>query len=110
MTAAYETDGISFLPAFLGERGQVEHDYLYWEFPAYQGQQAVRMGKWKAIRKNIFKGNMEIELYNLEDDPKEEKDIADQNPDVVKRAAGIMSEAHTPAELERFKFKELGDK
>ncbi len=110
VTGPYETDGISFLPVLFGERDQAEHDYLYWEFPAYQGQQAVRMDKWKAIRKDIFKGNMEIELYNLEVDPKEENNVADQNPDIVQRAVEAMLEAHIPAEIERFKIKELGDK
>ncbi len=53
--APADTDGISFLPALTGAN-QTAHEHLYWEFPSYGGQQAVRMGKWKGIRKNIFKG------------------------------------------------------
>ncbi|MFO7852280.1 MAG: arylsulfatase [Bacteroidota bacterium] len=105
-----DIDGISFLPTLLGEGDQEKHDYLYWEFPAYQGQQAVRMGKWKAIRKNIFQGNMEIELYDLESDPTESTDISDKYPEIVARMDSIMQAAHEPAELERFKFGELGDR
>ena len=39
---------------------QEPHEFLYWEFPSYKGQQAVRLGKWKGIRKDIFDGNHEI--------------------------------------------------
>ena len=105
-----DADGISFLSTLLGEGNQQEHDYLYWEFPSYQGQQAVRMGKWKAIRKNIFQGNMDIELYNLESDPTESTNIADKYPEIITRMDSIMKAAHVPAEVERFRFKELGDK
>jgi arylsulfatase A-like enzyme len=103
------TDGISFVPTLLGETTQLEHNYLYWEFPAYQGQQAVRMGRWKAIRKNIFKGNMEIELYDLETDPNEESNIANQHPEIVSQIEQILEDAHTQPDIERFRFKQLGD-
>ncbi len=103
-----DIDGISFLPTLLGEP-QPKHDYLYWEFPAYKGQQAVRMGHWKGIRKNIFEGNMDIELYDLAVDQREQENVADQHQDIVRQIADIMTEAHTPASIERFKIKELGD-
>ena len=48
----------------LGQNNQAKHEYLFWDYPEYAGQQAVRMGQWKGIRKNIKKGNLEIELYN----------------------------------------------
>ncbi|NOR76439.1 MAG: sulfatase-like hydrolase/transferase [Draconibacterium sp.] len=101
-------DGISFLPALVGEE-QIAHEHLYWEFPSYGGQQAVRMGKWKAIRKNIMKGNMTLELYNLEEDIQEQNNIAENHPDIVKQMEEIMVKEHVPAVSERFKMKELGD-
>ena len=103
-----ETDGISFLPALLGKE-QPAHPYLYWEFPAYQGQQAVRMGRWKGMRKNIFKGNREIELYDLETDSLESTDLAAQHPEIVQQIAEIMAQARTEPALDRFKIEELGD-
>ena len=102
-------DGISILPVLMGESGQRQHDYLYWEFPAYKGQQAVRMGKWKAIRREIFEGNLAIELYNLETDISEQQDLAGSYPKIVEQIAEIMKTAHTPSYLERFKFPQLGD-
>ena len=102
------TDGISFLPALL-QKDQKAHDYLYWEFPAYKGQQAVRMGKWKAIRANIFEGNMTLQLYDLKADPREQNDVASANPEIVQKMEAIMVEAHVPATIERFKIAQLGD-
>jgi arylsulfatase len=103
-----DIDGLSFLPALLGKE-QKPREFLYWEFPSYEGQQAVRMGDWKALRKNIFKGNMTLELYNLKTDPREQNDVAKQYPEVVATIEAIMKREHEPAELERFKIKELGD-
>ena len=103
-----DTDGISFLPALTGAE-QISHDHLYWEFPSYGGQQAVRLGKWKAIRNNIFKGNMAIELYNLEEDIQELNNVAADNPEIVKQIEEIMVKEHVTAVSERFRMKELGD-
>lgn len=102
------TDGISFLPALTGDE-QKKHEYLYWEFPSYGGQQAVRMGKWKGIRKNILKGNMEMELYNLEADIQEQQNIAASHPEIVQQIEDIMIREHVPASKERFRMKQLGD-
>jgi arylsulfatase A-like enzyme len=92
-------DGISFVPELLG-RNQPEHEYLYWEFPAQGGKQAVRMGNWKGIRLNIRDQGREapIELYNLSEGIGEENNVAEDNPDVVEQIAGIMERAHTPSE------------
>nr|WP_299383249.1 arylsulfatase [Allomuricauda sp.] len=101
-------DGISFSSELLGTE-QSTHEFLYWEFPGYKGQQAVRMGKWKGIRKNISKGNLKIELYDLENDLMELNDVAEAHPDVVDKISKIMEEEHVPATIQRFKFSELGD-
>lgn len=93
-------DGISMVPTLLGSGEQAEHDYLYWEFHEQGGKQAVRQGKWKAVRLDV-RGNPEspIELYNLENDISEENDIADQNPEIVEKMDSIMKEAHVPSEI-----------
>ncbi len=103
-----ETDGISFKPVLLDSLQSV-HEYLYWEFPSYKGQQAVRLGKWKAIRKNIFEGNMKLEIYDLEEDILEEIDIADSHPEIVAKMEEIMAAEHETAIIEKFKFPQLGD-
>ena len=102
------TDGISFLPALLG-KPQPKHEFLYWEFPEYNGQQAVRMDKWKGIRQKMKQGQLEISLFDLETDIEERHDLADQHPEIVKRMEEIMKEEHQPATLDRFKMEVLGD-
>lgn len=104
-----ENDGISFLPTLLGKEDQNKHEFLYWEFPSYGGQQAVRMGRWKALRQDIFQGNLDIQLYNLEEDIQEANDVADQHPDVVERAEAIFRQEHQTPEVEKFRMVQLGD-
>ncbi|WP_291865496.1 arylsulfatase [Maribacter sp.] len=104
-----DIDGLSFLPTLLGEPKQKQHDFLYWEFPSYQGQQAVRMGNWKGVRKNILKGNLTIELYDLSVDPTEKNDVSNLHPNIISQIETVMKNEHTPAEIEKFKMKQLGD-
>ncbi|REG82563.1 arylsulfatase [Algoriphagus antarcticus] len=90
-------DGISFLPALLDQKDQREHEFLYWEFHEQGGKQAVRQGKWKAVKLQIF-GNDKptIELYDLSVDVSEENNIAAEHPGKVKELEGLMNSAHTP--------------
>jgi len=86
-------DSISFVPTLRGRRQQQrQHEYLYWEFYERGGKQAVRAGKWKAIRKPMFHGR--TELYDLSRDPGETTDLARQHPDVVRRLEKLMDQAH----------------
>jgi len=103
-------DGISFVPELLGQGGQQNHEFLYWEFPSYGGQQAVRMGDWKAIRKDIFKGNMDIELYDLSKDFIEVNDVSSQNPKIVQQVEALLIREHVEPAINRFKIELLGDK
>jgi uncharacterized sulfatase len=86
------TDSISLVPTLLDQGEQKQHDYLYWEFYEQGSRQAVRAGKWKAIRQPMVHGP--IELYNLDDDLGEQHDLAADHPDVVRRMAELMDEAH----------------
>ncbi|HOB73202.1 MAG TPA: arylsulfatase [Phycisphaerae bacterium] len=95
-------DGISFAPTLLGKGGQKEHEYLYWEYPGGGGQQAVRVGNFKAVRQNLLRGQKRTELYNLENDVGEQHDIAADHPEVVKRMERIMREARRPSAVFEF--------
>ncbi|MEM7012816.1 MAG: arylsulfatase [Verrucomicrobiota bacterium] len=90
--APENVDSISMVPTLTGEGEQKTHDYLYWEFYEQGSKQAVRFGKWKAIRKPMLTG--EIELYNLEEDLGEEDNLASQYPEKAQQAAKLMDEAH----------------
>lgn len=89
-------DGISFLPTLLEKSDQKQHDYLYWEFHEQGGKQAVRQGKWKAVKLQVF-GSDEptIELYDLSVDIGEENNIAAEDPEKVKEMEGLMNSSHT---------------
>jgi arylsulfatase len=102
-----DVDGKSFLPTLLGKENQEKHEFLYWEFPESGGQQAVRMGKWKGIRKNIKKDSLQVQLYNLEDDIQELNDVSSQNPEIVKEIETIFKNEHEMAEMEKFQMKAL---
>jgi arylsulfatase A-like enzyme len=100
-------DGISLMPELLG-KPQEKHDYLYWELqldgwgrPLPDGgfRQAIRMGKWKAVRYGIMN---ETELYNLEIDLYETQDLAAENPDIVRKMEALFEGART--ETDGFPF------
>jgi len=88
-------DGLSFLPTLLGRPElQPRHSALYWEHYGGNPQQAVRLGKWKALRRPET-GNME--LYNLQRDLSERQNVAADHPDLVERIKRIMAREHTSA-------------
>ncbi|MBI1313800.1 sulfatase-like hydrolase/transferase [bacterium] len=88
-------DSISFVSTLTGKADkQKEHQYLYWEFYEQGGKQAVRHGKWKAIRMPMVTGP--TELYNLEADLGEVTNIAADHPEIVKQLEAMMDEAHVP--------------
>jgi arylsulfatase A len=91
-------DGVSLKPTLLGQT-QTERALLYREFPGYGGQQSIRVGSWKAVRQNMNRGNLRIELYHLKEDPSERKDVAAKHPELVQQLARTMSQQHTPSKL-----------
>ena len=80
--------------------------FLFWEFPEYGGQVAIRMGDWKVIRQNLKNKKKEptLELYNLKDDPEELNNVAENHPEILKKAAKIFESEHENAEVERFRI------
>lgn len=87
-------DGVSMLPVLQGKR-KPNHKYLYWEF--YEGGfvQAVRAGKWKAVRRGL---TGRIELYDLQNDVRETRDLSAKYPEIVAQMAEIMKREHTDSE------------
>ncbi len=99
-----EIDGISLAPTLRGE-SQPDRPFLYREFPAYGGQQCIRVGNWKLIRRNLLPTRKmaaqgltpTLELFDLVSDPREQHDVADAQPEVVARLTQLMKEQHTPS-------------
>ena len=77
-------DSVSILPDLLGTaKGPVREATIHQSF---KGDLAIRQGSWKLI----FLTNSKRELYNLQTDLGETKDVADANPDVVARLTTLM--------------------
>jgi arylsulfatase A len=94
-----DADGVSLVPALTGAGDAKPHEFLYWEFFGYGGQQAVRLGDWKGIRTDLNKGGKGLELYDLSKDIGEKDNVAAKQPDVVKRILEIMRREHSPSVL-----------
>jgi arylsulfatase A-like enzyme len=88
-------DGVSMVRALRGEP-QPGHEFLYWEFHERGFQQAVRMGRWKAVR---LKMDAPLELYDLESDPAEKENVAAAHADVVGRIEAYLRTARTESTL-----------
>ncbi len=84
--AAAPHDGISFVPTLTGKGEQRSHAYLYWEFYERGVSQALLFdGRWKAIR--LQSTQAPIQIYDLQTDIGETRNVAASHPEWVKRAA-----------------------
>ena len=77
----HEIDGRSILPTLLGQAQPVEQRFLFWvrrEGGRYGGRAyyAARYGDWKLVQNSPFEP---LQLYNLKDDPKEQKPLDKKN-------------------------------
>ncbi len=88
-------DGISVLPALLGQPQKQQHEFLYWEGHTRSAfQQAVRMGSWKGVRAGL---NGPLELYDLNADVAETRNIAAAHPGIVKKMEDYLRSARSEA-------------
>ena len=72
-------EGISLAPAFTGKTLQRQQP-LFWE---HEGNRAVREGKWKLVAKE----NQPWELYDIDVDRGEQRNLAGLHPDRVAQMA-----------------------
>ncbi len=105
-----ETDGVSLLPVLLSKPDeQKSREYLFWDFAGYGGQLAVRMGRWKGVKQGLVKNpEAPLELYDLETDISERRNVAAEQPEIAARIERIMIEARTPPAIETFRFGRYG--
>ncbi len=77
---------------------------LYWPFPGYGGQEAVREGDWKIVRTGLRQrktATADLEgwqLFDLARDPNETTDLAAVHPEVVARLALLARRSYEPSE------------
>ena len=91
--AGVRTDGRSLVSYFAGGAAP-QRPHFYWEL--HLGKhvtQAVRFGDWKAIRGRL---EQPLELYDLASDPGEQRNVADEHPELIEQAARLLEAEHEP--------------
>ncbi len=88
-------DGRSFAPA-IREGAACGRDYLVISQCAHVCQRGVRWGPWLYMRTyhdgfHLFPDDM---LFNVEEDPHEQRDLAPSRPEVVREGAYLLQEWH----------------
>ncbi|HUE81280.1 MAG TPA: arylsulfatase [Pyrinomonadaceae bacterium] len=87
-------NGFAMLTALTGGK-QPNHKHLYFEFHEPSFAQAVRMGRWKAVRRGA---NGPVELYDLHTDIGETRDLAGKNLKLISQMIEIMNREHVESE------------
>ena len=90
-SAYKDIDGVS-LVSLIRDRKPLRPRPLYWHYPHYSNQLgkpagAVRQGDWKLV--DLYEDG-KLELYNLKDDIREQKDLAPGMPDRTKEMHGML--------------------
>ena len=60
------------------------------------------MGKWKGLKKNLFKEKSKLKLFDLSIDSKELNDLSSKFPEVVSELEEYLKEAHSTPYLDNF--------
>lgn len=85
-------DGISLAPLLTGEGELQTRENLFWHYPHYHGSTwtpgaAIRHGPWKLLE---FYETGKRELYNLETDPGEARDLGPQYPEKMRELTDLL--------------------
>ena len=94
-----QVEGVDLMPFLTGQRTDVPHETLFWR---QGGRTALRHGDWKIVRMGNRKqpAAAKWELYHLEDDLSETKNLAGTEPqrlqDLIKRWQDLNQEMVPP--------------
>ncbi|MBK1856258.1 sulfatase-like hydrolase/transferase [Verrucomicrobiaceae bacterium 5K15] len=88
---SWNLDGRSMLPLMTGKAASLPERTLHWRQHGPEGSISLRRGKWKLIHNRGIEGATP-ELYDLENDLGESKNVAAQNPELVKSLLSDMKQ------------------
>jgi arylsulfatase A-like enzyme len=91
VTPPANIDGLDIRATLLDGK-PIPRDHFYWEFHEGGFAQAVRSGDWKLVRQAP---KYELELFDIKDDPRELRNMASVQPDVVSRLQRLFTTART---------------
>jgi arylsulfatase A-like enzyme len=84
-------DGDSLWGTLTGVDPLVDRKPMVWVFPEYGGQVAVRLGNFKVVRQGLKTARPGVwEVYDLEQDRSESRNVASTHPDVIARAIEVL--------------------
>ncbi len=101
---AARVDGVDLGPLLAGgalpERDLLWHQPHFWGLtgPGIEPFSALRHGRWKLVHRHADGG---LELYDLEADPGETRDLAGSMPDLAAELAGRLADALRAADAQR---------
>lgn len=87
-------DAVSFVPLLRGQADAPDRGPIFWHYPHYSDQggtpgSAVRSGDWKLIH---WYEDDKYELFDLRDDPSEQKDLAAKEPAKVEEFKKVLED------------------
>jgi len=98
ITPPQHLDGTDLTAALLGKEFKRTKPML-WEFHGYRGQLALIDYPWKIILQNAkTKKPGKWQLYNIENDPSESKDLANQKPNILEKMVQSFINDRSPNE------------
>jgi arylsulfatase B len=83
-------DGVNLLPYLEPGKTEAPHDRLGWRYGAWA---ALREGRWKLVRP---RRDADWQLYDLENDPAESRDLAREKPEERKRLVAAWEAWNAP--------------
>ena len=54
------------------------------------------MGEWKGLVEDVAAGNTAMQLYRINEDPREEHNLATKYPEIVEKMWKAIAESHPP--------------
>jgi arylsulfatase A-like enzyme len=92
-SAPTAADGVNLKPVLSDPTASLNRDALYFHYPHYYETtspvSAIRAGSWKLLH---YYEDDRAELYNLADDPREQQDLAGQQPKKVRDLSGRLTD------------------